>query len=353
MSSTSVSSVLIFGEYSGYGKSLSKGFTELGWKSSVFSFGNDGFKKISVDYSIKGGGFFSKLISFIFLWPNLLSYKNILIMNPDFMRFKYLGPAFLLLAKVKGIRIVLLAAGDDRYFIKYGKEGKLANWPYSDTTLPSKNYYNSLSDIFINHLVAMSSYKIIPVMYDYKKAWSLSRYRKKTTNTIPLACDSKIYPIKFRDSKKIVIMHGINREGFKGTDIIMKALTRITNDYKEFVDVIYPTRLPFDEYISLMDKVDVSIDQSKSNSYGMNAIYSMYHGHVVLSARNDNFNNDLGLNYCPVISILNCEDDIYNKVKNIITNRDCLNDLKLKSQLYAKEIHSPLRIASKISEFLA
>ncbi len=38
-------SVLIYGEYSGYGKSLADGFKQLGYKSEVFSFSGDGFKK--------------------------------------------------------------------------------------------------------------------------------------------------------------------------------------------------------------------------------------------------------------------------------------------------------------------
>ncbi|EMF1616757.1 hypothetical protein V2F74_005182, partial [Escherichia coli] len=90
-------SVLIYGEYSGYGKSLVKGFRELGYSAEVLSFFGDGFKQLKSGLILHGNNKLTKLLSLIKLLPKILKYKNILVMNPEFFNFKLLGPLILLL----------------------------------------------------------------------------------------------------------------------------------------------------------------------------------------------------------------------------------------------------------------
>ncbi|WGL98418.1 hypothetical protein QE177_00410 [Arsenophonus sp. aPb] len=344
-------SVLIYGEYSGYGKSLVKGFLDLGYHSEVFSLFGDGFKKINGDFQLKGKSRFTKLFSLLMLIPKMLRFKNILIMNPAFFRFGLLGPFILFLFKITNKRIILLCCGDDVEFIKRGKLKQIENWPYIDIELPEQNYYSKKSDIFINNIIALCAYKIIPAMYDYRKAWILSKFADKVTVTIPLACDGEILPIR-EIKDKIVIMHGVNREGFKGTSIIRKAVDKIKKEYGNEVKIYYPERLPLDEYLKILEKADISIDQTKCNSYGMNAIYSMLSGHIVLAPANKYFCNDLNIKKCPVESISNNVDSIYLKLKELIDNRETLLQKKIDSQKYAIEMHTPVRVAEKISKYL-
>lgn len=347
-------SVLIYGEYSGYGKSLAKGFRELGYNSNVLSFTGDGFKKIQEGMTLKGKNKLSKLISLIKLLPEILSYKNIIIMNPEFLNLKFLGPLFLILFKTFNKNIILLCCGDDVEFIRQGQKGNLGDWPYCDIPLPKKNYFSRKIDLIINYLVASSAHKIIPTMYDYSKAWSYSIFSSKLTKTIPLACDGKIKKINKKDftKEKIVIMHGINREGFKGTKIIKKALFEIKEKYNDRVEILMPERIPLDEYLKIMDNVDIAIDQTKGNSYGMNAIYSMLSGHIVLAPANDFFIKDLNLTSCPVVSIENNKDSIINSLENIILNHEKIFNLKKSTQNYANCIHNNKTIALKLKEYL-
>ncbi|HHR6131812.1 TPA: hypothetical protein ACS72K_003447 [Providencia alcalifaciens] len=347
-------SVLIYGEYSGYGKSLAKGFRELGYNSDVLSFSGDGFKKINDGLKIKGKNKLEKLVSLIKLTPKILSYKNILVMNPEFFNFKFLGPVVLLMLKLTKKNIILLCCGDDVEFIKQGKNGNIENWPYSDVSLPKKNYFNKKSDLLLNYLLAISSSKIIPVMYDYRIAWSLSKFNDKLTETIPLACDGEVKAInnKNYEKEKIVIMHGINREEFKGTKIIKSALKKIKEKYSDKVDIIYPEKLPLDEYLKIMNDVDIAIDQTKCNSYGMNAIYSMFSGHVVLAPANEFFKNDLSICDCPILSINNSVDSIYAQLSFLIENKNLIYSIKNKTQNYAIHYHSPAIIANQISKYL-
>lgn len=347
-------SILIYGEYSGYGKSLAKGFRELGYKAEVLSFSGDGFKKINDGLKITGKSKLEKLISFIKLIPTILSYKNVLVMNPSFFDFKFLGPFMLILFKLTKKNIILLCCGDDVEFIKQGRNGNIDNWPYSDVPLPKKKYFSKLSDLIINHLLATLSSKIVPVMYDYHRAWSLSKFNNKLTETIPLACDGSPKEINNKNyyNEKIVIMHGINREEFKGTKIIRLALDRVKKKYSEQVEIIYPEKLSLSEYLKVMDNVDIAIDQTKCNSYGMNAIYSMLSGHVVLAPANQHFKDDLNLKKTPIVSIENNEDSIYIALQKIIENPHDIYLRKVESQEYAINIHSPKIVAEKFQIYL-
>ncbi|MEY0220235.1 hypothetical protein AB7W63_14650 [Providencia rettgeri] len=345
-------SVLVYGEYSGYGKSLVKGFRELGYSAEVLSFSGDGFKKINSGITLKGNNKISKLINIIRLIPSILKYKNILITNPDFFSFRFLGPIILLLLKITNKNIILLCCGDDVEFIKQGLNGNLENWPYSDIPLPNKKYFSRKRDVFINYLVAFSAKKIVPVMYDYKKAWSLSKFAYKLTETIPLACDGEVINIKNNVKEKIVIMHGINREDFKGSNIIKKALSEIEKKYKHNVEIILPKHLPLYKYLEIMNSVDISIDQTKGNSYGMNAIYSMLSGHVVLAPANNYFKNDLQITECPIVSINNSKESIVNALNELIRKKENLFELKTYSQNFAINLHSCKSVAKKFDKYL-
>ncbi|PQJ44933.1 hypothetical protein BTO00_01790 [Vibrio campbellii] len=84
--------ILIYGEYSGYGNSLVKGFRELGFKSDIFSPGKDGFKSIDVDFCLNNKSRMHQLYSMLRLIPKFLTYDVIFVMNPSFLRFKLMGP---------------------------------------------------------------------------------------------------------------------------------------------------------------------------------------------------------------------------------------------------------------------
>lgn len=344
-------SILIYGEFSGYGKSLSKGFNELGFHSKVLNFNGDGFKKIKGDINISGKSRLSIMCTILKLLSHILSFKNILIVNPGFMDFTYLGPLILILAKIKKRKIILLACGDDVELIKAGESGNLGCWNYIDTPYPRRNYLKSFRERVIHYLTAKLSDNIVPVMYDYQKSWALSKYRYKVTNTIPLACDGAT--IEFKKTNDIIkIMHGINREGFKGTHKIKLALAKLKQEFNTEVEIVYPKQLPLSEYVELLENVDISIDQTKGNSYGMNAIYSLFAGHIVLAPANNNFKADLGISDCPIIPITNDTDSIYQSLKELVLNKHELNVIKKNSQDYAKNIHSPKVVAAKFIKYL-
>ncbi|MBJ2118826.1 hypothetical protein [Proteus penneri] len=344
-------SILIYGEYSGYGKSLAKGFVELGHNAEIFSFQGDGFKNIQSGITLQGKSNKERKKNILKLIPKFLKFKNIIIINTEFVNRKNNGFLVTLLFKLTRKRIILLACGDDTPFIKYGKKGLIPNWPYEDISLPNKKYLTRLKDYVLTYYTASIAYKIIPCMYDYSISWKQTCFKYKVTETIPLACDGQLEPIK-KTGEKIVIMHGINRIDFKGTKVVKAGLSEIEKKYSNNVEIIYPEHLPLVEYLEIMKRVDIAIDQTKGNSYGMNAIYSMFSGHIVLAPANNLFLNDINLQDSPIIKINNTKESIVNSLSSLIEERNKLDDKKKESQNYAVNIHSPIKIAEKIDHYL-
>lgn len=340
-----VKKVLIYGEYSGFGKSLASGFNKIGIEASVFSIHGDSWKKIKTDITLGECNAVIKLITLITLIPRFLSYDTIVIMNPRFFSIKMLGPIMLGLFKLFKKKIILLCCGDDYQYIKYW-EGKNELWPYYKESYPRGKYCKTISDKLSFYLCGKSSDIIIPTMFDYSIAWRNSIFKNKVSKTIPLACDGDINK-KIKLVDKIVISHGINREGFKGSDMITAALKKI-KDENENIEIIYPTRLSFDSYIKLLDTIDISIDQCKCHGYGMNAIYSMLAGCVTLAPASNEFLNDLGINESPIKQIKYDDSDIYNVLNDLILDKKRLLEQKYKTQKYAIKIHSPEVVASQI-----
>ncbi|WP_172380557.1 hypothetical protein [Vibrio sp. Vb339] len=345
--------VLVYGEFSGYGKSIAKGLSDNGIQSDVFSVIGDGWKDIQGDFSIRNGNKAAKLLQLLKFIPRILSYDHILVVNPIFMDFKYLGPLILFLARMKGIKLHLLCCGDDYEFVKQGKAGRLGEWPYIDIELPSKQYYSTFSDRIIHRLVARSVVNIIPTMYDYAEAWRLSNYSCKVRSTVPLACDGEPIECIKITKNKLTIMHGINRPGFKGSEKIINALNRLKSEYPNRVNIVLPEKLPLVEYLKVMKDVDIAIDQTKGNSYGMNAIYSMFNGQIVLAPANKKFDGDVGIKNNPLVKIFNCESNIYNNLEDLIKKENSeLDKIKVKSISYACELHSPKVVASKLLKII-
>jgi len=339
--------ILIYGEYSGYGKSLATGFKSLGHEASVFSPNGDGWKKITSEFTLPSATNFGKLMDLIKLIPKFVQFEVVLITNPQFFNFKLLGPIILWLFKLKKLKLYLLCCGDDVEYIRAGESKKIKKFIFNGVEYPKNNYFKRLEDKFINYICANAALKIIPTMYDYQLPWSTSEFSGKLTEVIPLACDAKpVSEIKKINMESIKIMHGINRADVKGSSYILAALEQIEKEFENVV-IYTPEKLPQNRYLELLSQVDISIDQCKCHSYGMNAIYAMLNGHIVMAPADEYHNKSFCINSSPIISIDANSDNIYLKIKNLICNYD-LDGIKKDTLEYAKYFHSPLNVCKKI-----
>ena len=78
---------------------------------------------------------------------------------------------------------------------------------------------------------------------------------------------------------------------------------------------------PYDECEHFMDGCDVMLDQLYSYSPGLNALYAMSKGIVVVGGAEEEHYNLLGKDRLhPIINVYPEENDIYNKLDSLLAN---------------------------------
>jgi glycosyltransferase involved in cell wall biosynthesis len=178
---------------------------------------------------------------------------------------------------------------------------------------------------------------IIPVMYEYEVAY---RNHPKYLSTIPLsiATDKIRYtPNIVKD--KIVVFHGLNRYGFKGTKIVEEAFETLSSRYPDDLELIIDGNLPLDEYLELISRVNIIIDQVFSYSCGMNALYSLAMGKVVFGGAEPDSLESLNIDSSPVVNIKPEAEDIVKKVEYFLQNREKIEKLGYKSRRFVERYH--------------
>ena len=190
----------------------------------------------------------------------------------------------------------------------------------------------------------------IPIMYEYAQPYREVNHPKlRETIPLPLNIDS----VEYKDNKvkeKMVFFHGINREGVKGTPLIVPAMERLKEKYPNDVEIVVDGKMPIDTYIKLLETVNVVIDQAYSVSYGMNALYAMAKGKIVVGGGEEECLKEFGFAETPIVPIYPSIDDIYNKLVNVLERKTEILEWGHKSRKFVEENHNHIKIASRYLE---
>lgn len=364
--------ILIIGEYSAFAKNLSSGFKKNGHEVLVFSWG-DFFKKIKQDkgnidinvgnyicwgIQIRGSHRLRSIFASFILQSKVKKLSTqkkwdiVLVMNSSFLRQEYQiwKPFFsknMITSLIKeSSNIFLSACGNDIVYDSYlpmlGDKGKEQKRFISGISKSALSLYNDYK-LYIS--------KVIPITYSYAEAYRKSKYGQsfQLLPTIPLPIDISKLDFVNELSDRIVVFHGINRP-FKGTEIIMKAMNMLKDRYPDKVEVIAKGQMPLNEYLYLMKKTNIVIDQCNSISYGMNALYAMAMGKVVLSG-NDPVNlMEFNEKYIPVINICPNENQIFQQLERLILDRNLISKLSHESRMYVEKKHDCKVVAKRYLE---
>lgn len=368
--------ILIIGEYSGFSKNLSLGFEELGHECFVFSWG-DGFKKIQQSvrsYTIKKCTFNSKsgfvvhiisvLISLVEqiklkLFVRSMSEKGkwdvALVINLDFIRLKHcfwkagFTEAMINSLLIDKSQIYLSSCGYDIPYFDYWKDRSWKNKKIIDLNI-SKRYTAKE----INHHCSCLRYinKVIPVMYGYAEPWRKSKFAKGCVvfETIPLPVSTINYESHNIVKDKIVIFHGIIRPEDKGTPIIVEAMDLIQCKYGNKVECIAKGGMPLNEYLPLLYRTNILIDQVYADSVGMNGLFALAMGKVVLGGNEIENQKEFKEFDCPIINIEPNVDMIFNILEDLIMHPQNIELLATKSRKYVERVHNSKLIAQRYIE---
>lgn len=342
------------GDFSGLQNNLKDGLLELGHEAMLAS-RSDGFKKIPSDYSLESR--FSGLLGHIdsayykpFSITKFVSKADIVqLINPFYFNRRFFPHKFFFnYIRSLSKKFFFLAAGDDAYYWQIGRE-RLRYGPFDDILKYDLNSiqheYESRDALLFNKHVLEKSNGVIPIMYDYELGYKNSH---KRLGTIPLPVNTS--KIKYHDNKankKLSIFHGLNRYGFKGTKYVEEAFLYLKNKYPNDLELIIDGKMSIDKYLELMNKANVVIDQTSSHSLGMNALYAMAMGKVVLGGAEIESFSSLGISTSPVINILPNSESIISAVELLLSQKNNIGKLGYESRAYVENNHNYIKIAQK------
>ncbi len=369
--------VLIIGEFSSFAKNLSIGLRSLGHECFVFSWG-DGFKKISQDkqnsYPInilscqKKDGLiiqfyarFHNFIQFLRLKRDVRrlsareKWDTVLLINPAFIQAPHHFWQLRFTEKmIKSLvrdpnNIYLSACGSDVPFYDYWSRHI---WKNSDIINTHKDIF--LSKHSYKHFKHCTSFihKVIPVMYGYAEAWRKSASVSGVTvlKTIPLPVDCSAYKVNNIVGSRIVVFHGIIRPTDKGTKYIVEAMDRLQKDYPDIVECKADGRMPLAEYLEVLNKTNILIDQACADYTGMNGLYGLAMGKVVFAGNMPEMRAEIGEKDIPIINIEPDADQIYNELVKIVTNKGRIQTISKASREYVERVHDAKIVAQQYIE---
>jgi hypothetical protein len=345
--------ILLLGEYSGLYKNLSEGLCVLGHDVKTVSFG-DGWKKIDSDIILPAlnpsiTGKIKYRINMYHLLSKITGYDIVQLINPFFIPTRYF-PKYRIIKKVinANTKLFLSAAGDDAYVWKYGRN--ILHHLYFEDTLrydikSEHCFFEEDSGFDFNKYVADNCSGIIPIMYEYEVVY---RNHNNRCKTIPIPMNTKkVCYSPNRIKNKIVIFHGLNRYGSKGTRFIEEAFKILHEKYPNDLELIINNRMPINNYLQVMDRVNVVVDQIYSYSCGMNAIYALAMGKVVMGGGEPIALSSLGIKETPVINILPSVANIINKVEWLLENKDSIEEIGYQGRMLVENVHDYVKVAQQ------
>ena len=360
--------ILLIGEYSNTHWTLAEGLRSLGHEVCVVSNG-DFWKNYKRDISLTRTTY-SKLEGITYLLktiatlPKLRNYDIVQFINPMFLELKAerLAPIYRFLKK-QNKKVFLCAYGMDAYWVNSCTQ-KPYIFRYSDFNIGPKAIINDYTTqqaadwkdtpkARLNRYIAHDCNGIIAGMYEYHTAYK-EHSDKLTYIPFPIAAENRNTVQFYTNDRKLRFFIGIQktRSIYKGTDIMLRALERIHNDYPNECEILKAENVPFEEYSRMVNDCDILLDQLYGYSPGMNALLAMSKGKIVVGGAEEECYHILKEETLrPMINVTPDEEDVYNKLKWLIDNKEKVAKLQQESIDFIEKHHLPHKVAERFIDF--
>lgn len=353
--------ILLLGDFSSFHKYLKTGLEALG-HNVLLAANGDGFKKIKSDIALYK---FNSRYPFVrhgqMLYTSLNTakkFKNFDVVQLMNTLVYPAGIAEYMMKKLKkrNKMVSLVAAGGDVAVYEAWKKRVFGYYTY-DCMLPEEQdkiralYEHrgryGVSRTNVEKKIISEADIIIPTSYEYYIAHVSNK--NLYADTIPMPVD--LNSIKYEENivnNKMVIFHGLNRED-KGTKFIRPAMERIQKKYPDRVEIILKGHMPLDDYMQLLKRTNVVIDQCCSRGYGINALISMAQGKVVLTPSSDETLKvyNIQREECPLFDIGPNIDQIEQTLDFIVTHSNSIPALGKKSRQYVEKYNDCKKVAQR------
>ncbi len=357
--------ILLLGEYSNVHNGLAVGLRRLGHEVTLASDG-DGWKNYprDVDLSRRSLG---KLDSARFLVKvaralrHFRGYDVVQLVNPVFLPLaaERVRPLYGYLRRHNRC-VVMGAHGLDYYYVRaaagerifrYGdfNVGALAR-DNEDNRLMLREWGEGAKAALCRH-VAQDCDAIVAGLYEYYASYERCFEDKEKLRFIPFPIvTDNLPPIPEREPgspARFFVGVQVKRSAYKGTDVMLRALRRLENDFPEACRVEVAESVPFARYVEMMRGSEVILDQLYSYTPAMNALEAMAQGLVVVGGGEPENYGILGeTELRPIVNVLPDEEDVYQKLKALALGRDTLIPrLRRESREYVLRHHDCVKVA--------
>ena len=348
--------ILLFGEYSGYFNCLKKGFQALGHEVFLAS-GGDGVKNYPSDFRWDGHHHYGRLqpyYQYLNVLLHLYKFKNfdvvLLISTRLFGRTSLTNkPVYdYLLSHNKAVYLVGTALYNHSFKYWYDRKdskyyGYTSAYIKACKTEKDKTYYFCDEGLKWEDYLVPKLMGIIPIWYEYAEPYRNYPNLKKTIRT-PIEIDKFEYKPNVLHEGKVVFFHGLSRP-CKGGEYILAAFDKLRDKHKDDAEFIAAGGLPFDEYMKIIDRTNVIVDDANSYSFCMNAFFSMLKGKIVMGGAEPEGNKELEYEDVPVVNIKADVDQICDAIEDIISRKAEIESWGLKSRMFVEKYHNNIDIA--------
>jgi hypothetical protein len=132
----------------------------------------------------------------------------------------------------------------------------------------------------------------------------------------------------------------------KGGNYIKEAFEILEKKHSNVAKFYCIGGLPFDDYIKLLQQTNVVLDQTNSYGLGMNALFSMAQGKVVMGGADELSNKENKYEFNPAINIIPDVKQIVSAVEMIIEKVD-LEEIGYKSRFFVEHYHDHIKVAQQ------
>ena len=341
--------VLLLGEFSGLYRNLKVGLEKNGIEV-VWYASQDGFKKIEgMDRDVCGHTgikLYDKLIYPLKLVLSAPKCDAIQMVHPLIFS-PYINALLIKILKKKSTILCLSASGTDYAVYKYGKRNEK---PYEYHILDDSREYDELYAQYGRFVkneekILDLCEGIIPSNTEYAMAYE-GNPKKRNTICLPMDIEKIVYSENVVKDK-VIFFHGLNREIFKGTRYIREAMERLKTNYPDEVEIIIDGHMPIDKYLMIMRKANVIVDQCKSYSIGINALYAMAQGKIVLSGAEDLSIRGVDKLDYPVWNIEPNSDQIYKVLETIVKDKEKIPQWGKRTRKFVEKYYDCEKVAKE------
>lgn len=176
-------------------------------------------------------------------------------------------------------------------------------------------------------------------------------HHSKRLPTIPIPINTNKIECKENTiSKKITVFHGLNRFGFKGTRHVEEAFDFLSKKNSNDLELIIDGKMPLNEYLKVMQRTNVVIDQMYSHSLGVNGVYALAMGKIVMGGAEPESLKSLGVESSPVINLKPNAQSIIDEVEKLLAKPNNIQELGFKSRQFAEQVHGHTKVAQQYIE---